>query len=50
VCEKPLPEELLLSDQQIALLKKQDAEMEKRAKAFNPEICRGTGDGSSGMI
>ena len=50
VCEKPLPEELLLSEKQIATLKKQDEAMEKRAKEFNPEICRGSGEGSSGMI
>jgi hypothetical protein len=50
VCEKPLPGELLLSGKQITLLKKQDEAMEKRAKQFNPNICRGSGDGSSGMI
>jgi predicted amidophosphoribosyltransferase len=49
VCEKPLPEELLLSDKQITILKKQDDQMEKRAKEFNPEICRDSGSGSSGM-
>jgi hypothetical protein len=49
VCEKPLPEELLLSDKQITILKKQDEQMEKRAKEFNPEICHDSGSGSSGM-
>jgi len=49
VCEKLLPEELLLSDKQITILKKQDDQMEKRAKEFNPEICRDSGSGSSGM-
>jgi predicted amidophosphoribosyltransferase len=49
VCEKPLSEELLLSDKQITILKKQDDQMEKRAKEFNPEICRDSGSGSSGM-
>jgi hypothetical protein len=49
VCEKPLPEELLLSDKQITILKKQDDQKEKRAKEFNPEICRDSGSGSSGM-
>lgn len=34
VCEKPLPKELLLSDEQIARLKKQDEACEKRAKEF----------------
>jgi hypothetical protein len=50
VCEKPLPAELLLSDKQVSFLKKQDDEMEKRAKEFNPEICRDSGTGSSSMI
>jgi pyruvate-formate lyase-activating enzyme len=50
VCEKTLPAELLLSGEQAAFLKKQDDEMEKRAKEFNPEICRDSGTGSSGMI
>jgi hypothetical protein len=49
VCEKPLPKELLLTDEQTALLKKQDEEVEKRAKQFNPEICRDSGSGWSGM-
>jgi predicted amidophosphoribosyltransferase len=49
VCEKPLSAELLLSERQVAFLKKQDDEMEKRAKEFNPEICRDSGSGSSGM-
>ena len=38
VCEKPLPKELLLTDEQIALLKKQTDAEEKRAKEFNPKI------------
>ncbi len=50
VCEKPLPEEVLLNDEQIAFLKKQDGQMEKRAKEFNPDICHDSGSGSSGMI
>ncbi len=50
VCEKPVPPELLLSDKQIAILKKQDEQMEKRAREFNPEICHDSGSGSSGMI
>ena len=32
VCKKTLPAELLLSDKQIAVLKKQDEEIEKRAR------------------
>jgi len=35
VCEKPLPKELLLSDEQIASLKRQIAKEEKRANAFH---------------
>lgn len=50
VCEKPLPEALLLSGEQAAFLKKKDDLIEKRAKEFNPEICRDSGSGSSGMI
>jgi hypothetical protein len=38
VCEKPLPKELLLTDEQIALLKKQTDAEEKRAKEFNPQV------------
>jgi len=34
VCGKPLPEEFLLSDRQAALLKRQDEELERRAKEF----------------
>jgi uncharacterized Zn finger protein (UPF0148 family) len=34
VCEKPLPDELLLSDEQVAFLKKQEEQQEKRAKEF----------------
>ncbi|HTL74522.1 MAG TPA: hypothetical protein VL863_14570 [bacterium] len=49
VCEKPLPENLLLSGEQISFLKKQDETVEKRAKEFqlpNPDY----GTESSGMI
>jgi predicted amidophosphoribosyltransferase len=35
VCEKPLPEALLLNGGQIAFLKKQDEQIEKRAKEFH---------------
>jgi len=42
VCEKPLPKELLFTDGQIASLKKQLEEEEKRAKAFNPQIQHGS--------
>ncbi|MGA2240920.1 MAG: hypothetical protein ABSH11_02635 [Verrucomicrobiota bacterium] len=45
VCEKPLPKELLLSDEQVATLKKQMDQEEKRAKEFNPEIQHGHGMG-----
>jgi hypothetical protein len=38
VCEKPLPKEFLFSDQQIADLKKQMEQEEKRAKEFNPKV------------
>jgi len=49
VCEKSLPPELLLSDKQIAILKRQDEQMEKRAKEFQlPDADYGSG--SSGMI
>ena len=49
VCEKPVPSELLLSDKQIEILKKQDEQMEKRAKEFHlPDTDYGSG--SSGMI
>jgi len=34
VCGRILPAELLLSEKQIAVLKKQDEEIEKRAKEF----------------
>jgi hypothetical protein len=34
VCKEPLPAELLLSDKQIAILKRQDEHMEKRAREF----------------
>jgi hypothetical protein len=35
ICEKPLPGELLLSENQKAILKKQDEAIEKRAREFN---------------
>ena len=35
VCEKLLPAELLLTEKQVLILKKQDEQMEKRAKEFN---------------
>jgi predicted amidophosphoribosyltransferase len=35
VCEKPLPKELLLSDEQVAFLKKQIAKEEKKANEFH---------------
>jgi len=38
VCEKPLPKELLFTDGQIASLRKQMTEEEKRAKAFDPKV------------
>jgi hypothetical protein len=38
VCEKPLPEELLLSDEQVAALKKQEDQMEKQAKEFKQQL------------
>jgi uncharacterized Zn finger protein (UPF0148 family) len=38
VCEKPLPKELLLSDEQTAFLTKQSDPEEKRAKEFNQQI------------
>ena len=38
VCEKPLPKDLLFSDQEVANLKKQMEQEEKRAKEFNPKI------------
>jgi predicted amidophosphoribosyltransferase len=49
VCEKPLPKELLLTDEQIALLKKQTDAEEKRAKEFISQITdltRSSSDGS----
>jgi predicted amidophosphoribosyltransferase len=42
VCEKPLPKELLLSDEQVEFLKKQMEQEEKQAKEFNPDITHGT--------
>jgi predicted amidophosphoribosyltransferase len=38
VCEKSLPPELLLSDKQIEVLKKQEGQMEKRTKEFDQSI------------
>jgi len=38
VCEKPLPPELLFSDQQIADLNEQTDEEEKRTKQFKQQI------------
>jgi hypothetical protein len=38
VCEKPLPKELLLSDEQVATLKKQEEQQEKRIKEFTQQI------------
>jgi hypothetical protein len=38
VCEKPLPKELLLTDEQIALLKKQTDAEEKREKEFFSQL------------
>jgi predicted amidophosphoribosyltransferase len=38
VCEKPLPEELLFSNQQVADLKKQMDAEEKRTKQFKQQI------------
>jgi predicted amidophosphoribosyltransferase len=35
VCEKPLPEELLLSDEQVAALMKQTEKEEKKANEFH---------------
>jgi predicted amidophosphoribosyltransferase len=47
VCEKPLPEELLLSEKQTAFLKRQDEQMEKRAKEFSIPDRRTTIDPAS---
>jgi hypothetical protein len=38
VCEKPLPEELLFSDQQVADLKKQMDAEEKQTKQFKQQM------------
>jgi predicted amidophosphoribosyltransferase len=38
VCEKPLPEEFLFSDQQVADLKKQMDAEEKQTKEFKQQI------------
>ena len=38
VCEKPLPEELLLSDEQIAALKKEMDAEEKRTQQFKQQM------------
>jgi predicted amidophosphoribosyltransferase len=47
VCEKPLPEELLLNDEQIALLKKQMEQEEKRANEFHLPDLPGNSSGAS---
>jgi hypothetical protein len=50
VCEKPLPAELLLSDEQIAALKKQSDLEEKEAKDFRQQMNDlNSHDGPSGM-
>jgi uncharacterized Zn finger protein (UPF0148 family) len=38
VCEKPLPKELLFTDEQIALLKKQSDAEEKQANEFKQQM------------
>jgi predicted amidophosphoribosyltransferase len=38
VCEKPLPKELLLSDDQIATLKKEMDQEEKQTEEFKKQI------------
>ena len=38
VCEKPLPKELLFTDEQIALLKKQSDAEEKRTNEFKQQM------------
>ncbi len=38
VCEKPLPKELLLSDEQIAALKKETDAEEKELKQFKQQM------------
>lgn len=49
VCEKPLSEALLLNGGQVAFLKKQDEQIEKRAKEFQlPDSAHGSGVG--GMV
>jgi len=48
VCEKPLPKELLLTDEQIALLKKQTDAEEKREKEFFSQITDLTRNSSGG--
>ena len=39
VCEKPLPDTLLFNDRQLAFLKKQEEQLEKRAKEFQLPDC-----------
>ena len=52
VCERPLPKELLLSDEQTAFLNREMADEEKRAKEFGQQLKNlgphdsGTGFGS----
>ncbi len=51
VCEKPLPKELLMSDEQIAFLKKEVDQEEKRAKDFGQQLKDlGPHDGGMGGI
>jgi len=38
VCEKPLPQELLLTDEQIALFKKQMDQGEEQEKQFKQQV------------
>jgi len=50
VCEKPLHKELLLSDEQIAALKKEMDAEEKRAKEFEQQMDDvGPHEGSGGI-
>jgi hypothetical protein len=48
VCEKPLPKELLLTDEQVALLKKQTDAEEKREKEFFSQLNDLTKDSTGG--
>ena len=47
VCERPLPEELILNGDQIALLKKQMEHEEKRANEFKLPDLPGNSSGAS---